>query len=370
VVVEDEVPVPGRHPVVGAPPVRLAPALGIRALEMAGVTTTVARVRERVTDVTARASGTATAARKRYRHVETAFQTYERDKKAVGNVLAGAVAFRVFMYLLPLALALITLLGVIAGFDPKEPTRLASDSGLGKTLVDSVATATAASKKSLWVLVPLSLYALYSGGSGVIKVLRAIHAVAWGEQLTKAKRGVSAAFVLFAVAVGLLAVIALIQWIHKQSGGLGLFAAVMSTVVYVGAWLLASRALPHGDAPWQALIPGAIVVGVGFEAMHLVSSLYLGNKISSASETYGARGAAAAIIAWLYLFGRLLVASAMLNATLWERHQSPVSVAPAALRRRLSGPLLTLQGEKSEGALVRGAATSEDGHIETQSGRR
>jgi len=118
-------------------------------------------------------------------------------------------------------------------------------------------------------------------------------------------------------------------------------------------------------------ILGRAAAALGDDAvLHLVGEFYLAGKISSASETYGALGAAAAIIAWLYLFGRLLVASAMLNATLWERHQSPVSVAPAALRRRLSGPLLTLQGEKSEGALVRGAATSEDGHIETQSGRR
>src|SRR5947208_3306121 len=260
------------------------------------------RVRARVSDVVGRADQTAKAARRQYRAVETAFSTYERDKRAVGNVLAGAVAFRLFVYLLPLALAVLTILGIIAGFDPSEPTKLAKSSGLGRTVIDSVSTATTASKKSLWLLIPLSLYALYSGGSGVIKVLRAIHAVAWGEPLTKARRGYAAAFALFGVAVGLLAILAVLQWIHQRLGGVGLIPAILTTVVYIAGWLMASRALPHGDAPWQALLPGAILVGVGFEALHLIGAFYLGSKIASASETYGALGAAAAIIAWLYLF--------------------------------------------------------------------
>src|SRR5436305_5581203 len=160
------------------------------------------RVRARVSDVVGRADQTAKAARRQYRAVETAFDTYERDKRAVGNVLAGAVAFRLFVYLLPLVLAIMVILGIIAGFDPSQPEHLAKGSGLGKTIVDSVATATATSKKSLWVLIPLSLYALYSGGSGVIKVLRAIHSVAWGEPLKKARRAVVSAFALFGVAAG------------------------------------------------------------------------------------------------------------------------------------------------------------------------
>jgi uncharacterized BrkB/YihY/UPF0761 family membrane protein len=44
-------------------------------------------------------------------------------------------------------------------------------------------------------------------------------------------------------------------------------------------------------------------------------------RIESASELYGALGAASAVLLWLYLIGRLVVASAVLNATLWERRR-------------------------------------------------
>jgi uncharacterized BrkB/YihY/UPF0761 family membrane protein len=306
--------------------------------------------------------------------VEVAFRTYDRDKRAVGNVLAGAVAFRLFVYLLPLVLAILTILGIIAGFSPNEPKQLVHGTGLGKSIVDSVATATASSKKSLWALIPLSLYGLYSGGSGVIKVLRAIHAVAWGQPLTRMRRGVVSAFTLFATAAVLLAVFVALQWIRKQSFGLGLTATLLTILVFAAAWFMASRALPHGNAPWRALLPGAALVGVGAQVLHLVSVYFLGDKINSASEMYGSLGAAAAIIAWLYLLGRLFVGSAMLNATVWERgHPEPAEAALPAAHHHFDGPVLTLGGDGSttrrSRALVQGAPAGEDGDAQPQSGR-
>lgn len=38
------------------------------------------------------------------------------------------------------------------------------------------------------------------------------------------------------------------------------------------------------------------------------------------SLTYGSLGVAAIALAWLYLLGRAVVAGAVLNVTLWERH--------------------------------------------------
>ena len=299
------------------------------------------------------------------------FETYDRDKRAVGNVLAGAVAFRLFVYLLPLVLALLTIMGIIAGFNPNEPKELVHGAGLGKSIVDSVATATASSKKSLWALIPLSLYALYSGGSGVIKVLRAIHAVAWGQPLTKMRRGVVSAFILFGTAAALLATFIGLQWVRKQSLGLGLTGALLTTVLFAAAWLMASRALPHGDAPWRALLPGAVLVGVGAQVLHMVSVYYLGNKITSASEMYGSLGAAAAIIAWLYLIGRLFVASAMLNATMWERGHSEAHLPGP--RHRFGGRVFTLGGDgavtQRNQTLVGEPAAGEDGHAKSQPGK-
>jgi uncharacterized BrkB/YihY/UPF0761 family membrane protein len=50
-----------------------------------------------------------------------------------------------------------------------------------------------------------------------------------------------------------------------------------------------------------------------------VSVYILARRVASASELYGSLGVAAALLLWLYLLGRLVVAAAMLNATLWDR---------------------------------------------------
>ena len=102
-----------------------------------------------------------------------------------------------------------------------------------------------------------------------------------------------------------------------------------------GTWLLLSSLLPHGPAPWRALIPGALVVAIGLGAMHLVSAYYLPHKLSSTSQLYGALGVAATVMTWLFVACRLIVAATVLNALLWERDRvlggGAAELAPAAL---------------------------------------
>ena len=66
-------------------------------------------------------------------------------------------------------------------------------------------------------------------------------------------------------------------------------------------------------------IPGAILVAVGIQVVHLATALFIGAKVARASATYGSLGVAFTVLAWLYILSRIIVASAMLNAARWER---------------------------------------------------
>jgi uncharacterized BrkB/YihY/UPF0761 family membrane protein len=87
------------------------------------------------------------------------------------------------------------------------------------------------------------------------------------------------------------------------------------------------RVLPHRDARWTALLPGAVIVALGIEALHLFAALYLAPRLGRSSELYGSLGAATVILLWLYIIARLFTFSAFLNAQLWERR---APTAPAA----------------------------------------
>ena len=66
-------------------------------------------------------------------------------------------------------------------------------------------------------------------------------------------------------------------------------------------------------------VPGAILYGVGTFAIYLFNVLVIGWLIEERQDTYGALGAAAALLFSLYLTGRLIVSSAVLNATVARR---------------------------------------------------
>ncbi|MGH3062142.1 MAG: YhjD/YihY/BrkB family envelope integrity protein, partial [Gaiellaceae bacterium] len=79
------------------------------------------------------------------------------------------------------------------------------------------------------------------------------------------------------------------------------------------------------------LLPGALVVAVGTELLHVAVAFYFAPKLERSSELYGALGTATVLLVWLYLFGRLFTSATFLNATLWERRQERPEGEPSML---------------------------------------
>ena len=98
---------------------------------------------------------------------------------------------------------------------------------------------------------------------------------------------------------------------------------VLLPIFYTALWVLISKRLPHRDATWRDLVPGALVLGFGIEALHVVTAYVLAPYASSKQGTYGSLGIAAALLLGLFLISRLVVASAVVNATLVARRTPP-----------------------------------------------
>ena len=85
------------------------------------------------------------------------------------------------------------------------------------------------------------------------------------------------------------------------------------------------------------MFPGALLVGVGFEAMRLFTIIYVSRSFESKSETYGAIGGSLALLLWAYVLGRIIIGSAVINAAYWQHHHGPLGpglVGPAPTRPR------------------------------------
>jgi uncharacterized BrkB/YihY/UPF0761 family membrane protein len=105
---------------------------------------------------------------------------------------------------------------------------------------------------------------------------------------------------------------------------------------FFAVWLAVERLLPHEDAPWTALMPGAALFAVGVQLVHLTTALFIAGKVERASETYGSLGVAFTVLFWLYVISRVIVASAMLNAALWEQRRVTAAAQPARTQPQVS----------------------------------
>jgi len=54
----------------------------------------------------------------------------------------------------------------------------------------------------------------------------------------------------------------------------------------------------------------------------LLTTYWIGHLVARKTQTYGSVGIALAVLLWVYLLGRIIVASAGLNAALWYRRQN------------------------------------------------
>ena len=279
-----------------------------------GTAARVERARARAMEIAPRAPG-----------VQWALAAIGRDRQYGGGLLAGALAFRLFGALLPLALLLAVAFGYAATVERDAASEASEATGISEALLMEVATSSKLSNGTRWVVMAGAVLALLWAAIWAARAIRAVHYIAWTGGVERMGQPIQGALVLVGAIVAVVAVIGGANAAREQLGVVGLMIALSVTLAFFGIWLWMEWMLPHGDAPLKALIPGAILVAVGIQAVHLTTALFIGAKVARASATYGSLGVAFTVLAWLYILSRIIVASAMLHAARWERraHRPP-----------------------------------------------
>jgi uncharacterized BrkB/YihY/UPF0761 family membrane protein len=249
--------------------------------------------------------------------VDIAFRLLRRDTHIAGGILGGGMAYRLFFWTLALAVLVAGGLGFVPG---SRVSSAAGQAGITKQVAVTVGTAARQSHGNRWALLVIGVALVIITSWAVLRTLRLIHAAVWQVPVPRVRRAPQA---LGAVVVGpfVLALLAgLTGWVRSHTDLLGGLVAMALWGGVAGLlWLLASLRLPRREAPWTALIPGAVLVAVGAVGIHAVTAYYLATKLATASALYGTLGLTATMLVYLYMFGRLVVVAAELNAVMWER---------------------------------------------------
>jgi len=255
--------------------------------------------------------------------IDTALEAGELDRRRAGSLLAGGIAFRLFLWLLPAALFVAGVIGLVQPTGSAQPDHVARKLGLGASVTAIVRQATTESHHGTgWLLAFGFVLSLYASTS-LVRALRIAHVLAWEESPRRRPHLIRDGAIL---SVALLTIISLesgVSYLRHQVGvGPSLLLSLVPMVVGGALWVGLSWMLPHGDARWTALLPGAALVAVGLAVLHFATVYYFAPKLTRAPALYGSLGTAATLLAWLFLIARVSVSAAFLNATLWRRRSA------------------------------------------------
>ncbi len=256
------------------------------------------------------------------RSVDATLSAYERDRDRAGFLLAGALAYRLFLWLLPFTLVLVGGLGFLEASDHDNPSDLADRLGVVGLASQSVSEAAADAEHARFIALLIGIPALYLASLGAIKAFRAVSALAWGIPAGPLGRKPLAVLGCLGVITAFITVTFIGTAIRHEAAGPGVIATLLIGIAFVWLAFLGLWVLPRPSVHWTAVLPGAITIGLGMQAIHLVNVYFISYRISSSSDTYGALGVAAALLVSLFLISRLFVAGVILNATLCEQQDA------------------------------------------------
>ncbi len=262
----------------------------------------------------------AAAERTRRPYVDALFQLFDRDVEVGGGIIAGALAYRLFIWMLPFALVLVAGLGITAEATSHSPLGTAGSIGLAGIVSGSVASAAKSSSRWYGLIVGIPL--LFWATRSVLRALIASHRLVWTDLRATAPRPtVRATARLLVLMLAVFGCSGAVTTARGWSFGAGVLASLLVIAPFAGIWLAVSIRLPHRDAGWRDLIPGALLFGVSAMLIQALATYAFAPMALSKQGTYGALGLAAALLLGLFMIGRVMVMTAALNATLVERRR-------------------------------------------------
>jgi uncharacterized BrkB/YihY/UPF0761 family membrane protein len=254
---------------------------------------------------------------------EVGWLAFRRDSSIGGSVLAAALAYRIFVWALPLALVLVLCLGGLQS-SPSSAEDVLRDAGIGGYFAQSIGSATSNVEGWARLLgVCTGLAVLVYESFALLRAARAVTSLAWRVPLRRSARPVRDTSIFMGLIVGFFissssvaSIRAALDFPLDVIGVLAAYALLPVLFLAVAWWLL-----PNGAERWTDVVPGSLSVGVAVAALGLFNSLVLFPWLAQKQQTYGVLGIAAGLLFSFFLIGRAIVLAASLDAVLSERRK-------------------------------------------------
>jgi uncharacterized BrkB/YihY/UPF0761 family membrane protein len=252
--------------------------------------------------------------------IDIGLRTYQRDREVAGTVVGSAIAFRMFLFFVPLVLFVVGLAGFVSRW--VDADQASHDAGVSGALREQIRSAFEQPGSTRWLATLIGAVGMATTGRTLSKVMVASSALAWRLPMTnKASVRVIGALVGLIAGIGVLAVLA--NRVREEFGlGVTSVSFLAAFALYAVAWMAITSLLPRATRDPSVLLPGAVLVAATTTGMQAFSQFYLPDRIGRASELYGAVGSTIVTLGWFFILGRAVVIALALNAVVHERFGS------------------------------------------------
>lgn len=264
--------------------------------------------------------------------VRLAHEVQGRVGEIGGGFLASAVTLTIFLSLLPMLLVAIAVLGFVSAGDSTVAGDLINGLGLTGESATFLIDALDAAEEGRAGASILGFAGLLWTSIGVVGAIEHVCDRAWQLPTRGLIGKVVAVGWLFGSLLLLGASFTLAGLLTVLPGWLAPVQVVAGIALLVGFFLFTFRLLTSRTLPLRDHLPGAVLGGVGFHLLTVVAAVVVPRQAASSSALFGSIGVVFALLAWLLLFGRLLVYAVVLNVVLHERSHGTVRVEVEAPR--------------------------------------
>lgn len=264
--------------------------------------------------------------RARFRWLDAVLCVTDRFAAIGGGPLSSSIALATFVSLFPLLLVMIAVVGFLSSSDSAFATRLISDLGLEGNAATTVRDALETAEGSRRAASIVGFVGLLWSGLGVVGALQTALNSVWqvrGRGMLDKAVGLgwlAGAGALFLGTAALGPVLSLAPGPVKPLTIL--LGLLLTTLLFT--WTYTS--LGNVRVGWRAHVAGALLVATGFEVLKAVGAVYVPRAVASSSALYGSLGVVFAVLAWLLLYGRLIVYGAVVNVLRHEAEAGTVTV--------------------------------------------
>ena len=166
------------------------------------------------------------ARRQRSGVVDAGFLVQELDARVGGGILAGALAFRIFLFMVPVVYVIFTVLGVVSRALGHDPAQLAKDAGITGVLAGTVVKVADQSAWTLAALVVGAVVTMLITAGGLLKALYVVRWLIWRVPRVK-PAGLAPMLVLIGLALAGSALGVAINDVRTSVGAAGAVLALL-----------------------------------------------------------------------------------------------------------------------------------------------